>query len=166
MTKGVWNSPGEIRSDFKCKVFPPSPFSHPTSCCSSENGTVFKEAIFAEQRWMLFLLQISRFFSRSNLICKWKWLYLPCRYRSYVGNSWKFMFWTYLEKKKIDPAFISGCDLLQWSNTSGAARLGWTTTFCEQVGMNLRQFLAVLCELLGAGDFEESTEKWEKVFSC
>lgn len=52
---------------------------------------------------MLFLLQISRFFSRSNLICKWKWLYLPCRYRSYVGNSWKFMFWTYLEKKKNRP---------------------------------------------------------------
>lgn len=103
MTKGVWNSPGEIRSDFKCKVFPPSPFSPPTSCYSSENGTVFKEAIFAEQRWMLFLLQISRFFSRSNLICKWKWLYLPCRYRSYVGNSWKFMFWTYLQKKKNRP---------------------------------------------------------------
>lgn len=107
---------------------------------------------------MLFLLQISRFFSRSNLICKWKWLYLPCRYRSYVGSSWKFMFWTYLQKKKIDPAFISGWDELHWRQTSGAAHLCWTTALCEQVWVILKRIWGCALKCGGLVDFKESTE--------
>lgn len=72
---------------------------------------------------MLFLLQISRFFSRSNLICKWKWLYLPCRYRSYVGNSWKFMFWTYLQKKKNRPC------LYFWLRLAPLKRYQWGSVY-------------------------------------